>query len=376
MNHRTRFQFSFLFAALFAAPLCAQPSHEEPPTVHFHAEPISKTASNTWPSTTGETTASPIVTPPVWIRGMTISCQTWGAEWGRPELDDELRELKQLGVNWISIHPYAWISKDGAVRWRELDPNQPPNWLTYPIEAAHRHGLSILIKPHLGYWGSPFSWRGEIEFPEPSEQERFFRTYQSWIATVAQITRDCDGFVVGTELDRLIVHEESWRAIITAVRNVTPAPLTYAANWTDYQRVNFWSELDAIGIQAYFPLCTTDDPTHAELREGWNRIADDLRGFHRQHGKPLVFTELGYDVSPNAAREPWRSGRGASGDVNQSRLLQRRCLEVALEVMDREREWLRGAFLWKWFVGNPGRADFLMDSPSVRQVLEQSWQSP
>ena len=43
------------------------------------------------------------------VRGMTISCQTWGWEWGTDEMVESMRELKTLGVNWISIHPYARI---------------------------------------------------------------------------------------------------------------------------------------------------------------------------------------------------------------------------------------------------------------------------
>ena len=60
--------------------------------------------------------------------------------------------------------------------------------------------------------------------------------------------------VVGTQLDRTLHFEDDWRLIIATVRRYFEGTLTYAANWTDYEKVPFWDALDVIGIQAYFPL--------------------------------------------------------------------------------------------------------------------------
>ena len=97
------------------------------------------------------------------VHGMTISCQTWGWEWGSDGFADELGDLSRLGVNWVAIHPYAAIRADGRVEpFRGLrgagpgfDPDHPPEWITRPIREAHARGLSILVIPHLAYWGSP-----------------------------------------------------------------------------------------------------------------------------------------------------------------------------------------------------------------------------
>ena len=83
------------------------------------------------------------------------------------------------------------------------------------------------------------------------------------------------------KLDRMLTFEEEWRALIAEVRQHTDAPLTYAANWTDYRQVPFWDALDIIGIQAYFPL--TDDPDYDEedIRAGWAKRMGELRGLWR-----------------------------------------------------------------------------------------------
>jgi len=317
------------------------------------------------------------------VRGMTISCQTWGHEWGTRGFEEMLVELRALGANWVAIHPYARIEPDGSVRWRAFDPERPPAWLAGPVRAARTSGLGLMIKPHLAYWGSPFGWRGEIDFEEPAARARFWETYRAWIVAVARATAEADAFVVGTELDRLLDDEELWRGLVADVREVTDAHLTYAANWSDYADVPFWDALDAVGVQAYFPLVDAGSEAaasvdEATLRRGWRGVLAELRALHERTGKPVVFTELGYDVSLRAASEPWRDGRTRKEERTAAEALQERCLRVALEVLRREREWLRGAFVWKWFVGEPGRGDhgFTVDHPRLRALLAEGWTRP
>jgi hypothetical protein len=308
------------------------------------------------------------------VRGVTISCQTSGPEWGRDGFGEELDRLVALGVNWVSIHPYARIAADGTVACR-YDLETLPDWILRPIAEAHARGMQIMIKPHLAYWGSPFEWRGAIDFEETEARERFFRTYTEWIVGLARGVGDADAFAVGTELDRLVEHEADWRGLVARVRAVSDVKLTYAANWSDYERVPFWDALDAIGVQAYFPLVDEGaaEPDDAALEAGWERALTGLKELHERTGKPVVFTELGYDSVADVAVQPWvgRGRRDRDGPLETP--LQMRCYTVALRVLEREREWLRGAFLWKWFVGPAPRANFLLDVPGVRQVLRSAW---
>ena len=157
------------------------------------------------------------------IRGMTVSTPTWGWEWGTDTMAETLSELDKDGVNWVSIHPYASIRNDGAVRFREIDPDNPPEWLVRPIREAHARGMKILIKPHLAYWGSKFSWRGEITFTSAEERERFHQTYRDWVYTLAKLVPEADAFCIGTELEGML-DDAAWRATIARVRTVYPRP--------------------------------------------------------------------------------------------------------------------------------------------------------
>jgi hypothetical protein len=312
-------------------------------------------------------------TDPKVVHGMTISCQTWGWEWGSDGFGAELDELAKLGVNWVAIHPYGSIRADGTISTRRYEADPPPDWIVRPIREAHARGISILVIPHLAYWGSPWSWRGAIEFPDPACRARFFETYTAWMTAIARAAKDADGFSIGNETDKLVCCEKEWRAVIAAVRKETSAKLTYAANFDSYPTVPFWDALDAVGVQAYFPLSDAKDPTDDDLREGWRRAIDGLRAISVRTGKPVVCTELGYDLSSDAARRPWESGRGRREDEPTARALQERCLRIGLEETAREKDWLRGAFLWKWFVGPARHEDFRMQAPEIRGVIASVW---
>ncbi len=91
-----------------------------------------------------------------------------------PEMAQTLDELKSLGVNSIAIHPYARIQEDGqVVAGRRAGANT--THITMPLRWARERGMSAMLIPHIAYWGTKFSWRGEIKFDTPEEWDRFFR---------------------------------------------------------------------------------------------------------------------------------------------------------------------------------------------------------
>lgn len=305
------------------------------------------------------------------IRGMTVSTPTWGWEWGTERMDATLDVLRSDGVNWVAIHPYARIASDGRVSFRDIDPEHPPEWLTRPVREAHARGMKILVVPHLAYWGSGFSWRGAVTFPDDAERARFFADYQRFLLAVATAVPDADALAIGSELDGTVGDEVAWRHLIGSVRAEWHGPITYAANWDRVDDVPFWDAVDAIGVQAYFPLVAPGGSSdRAALDAGWDRVLSRMRALSERTGKHVVFTELGYDAGPDPAVEPWRSGGGSQGDP-----LQATCLQAALEALDREPAVI-GAFLWKWFPGEEQHGDFRMSAPELQAVIRRRWAGP
>ncbi len=309
------------------------------------------------------------VQPGKTVRGITISTHGIGKDWGTDVIVPTYEAIREVGSNWVAIHPYAGIRGDGTIRPVDLDVNNPPEHVVRPIREAHAQGLQILIKPHLAYWGSRFQWRGEITFDDEVAWERFWKGYTDWIVALARISSDADAFVVGTELDLTLEHEERWRKLIAKVRQESGAPLTYAANWPDYQKVPFWDALDVVGIQAYFPLAEKGQRSEATIREGWRRQMDTLRAYSQQTGKEILFTELGYNRSFAAAAEPWEYHT----DGPEAEALQSLCMRIALEAIEAEPKVV-GSFLWKWFPEPyPVGRNFQLATPAMKDTIRSAW---
>ncbi len=303
------------------------------------------------------------------VRGVIVSTHTDGSDWASAGMRSTLADIGTLGADWVAIHPYARIQADGTVRFRPLDPGNPPAELARPIAEAHALGLKILIKPHLAYWGSPFSWRGDIRFRTEAEWNRFFTTYTAWIDGLVEACPGADGFVVATELDATLDHEAAWRRVIASVRARTHAPLTYGANWTHYRDVPFWDALDVIGIQAYFPLTDAPRPDSATVAAGWSRLMDGLHDYALAQNRRIVFTELGYNRAFDAPLRPW----DYAVDGADAEAMQALCLGAALRAVDAE-PMVVGVFLWKWFPNPyPVGRNFQLATPGLKRVIAAAW---
>ncbi|MEL7088016.1 MAG: hypothetical protein AAGL98_06185, partial [Planctomycetota bacterium] len=102
---------------------------------------------------------------------------------------------------------------------------------------------------------------------------------------------------------------ERWEQMIAGVRRVYAGQLTYAANFDNYMDVAFWPSLDVMGINAYFPLRTPNEPATAEVLEaGWQNVFEEIERTQAElkvPAMPVVFTELGYTRRAGGTTAPW-----------------------------------------------------------------------
>ncbi|MEM7584794.1 MAG: hypothetical protein AAF560_15490 [Acidobacteriota bacterium] len=302
------------------------------------------------------------------LRGMTVSCPGYGRIWGSRSMQSSLTELASLGVRWVSIHPYAGVRRNGTIRF---EPAAETGYLERSVAYAREAGIELFWKPHLAYWGS-FEWRGTIEFGEDEAAwRRFFDGYRAFIIDHARFAErhGIPLLSIGLEYERTTGREAEWRRIIADVRRVYSGQITYAANWDRLGAVPFWDALDLIGVQAYFPLSGSADPSIGEIQASWDAHLSRLRELSERYEKPVLFAEIGYDVSPLAASEPWLT---KSRDNPTNRALQQRLMEVALSRIEREPH-IRGMFWWKWMPGSRNYGDFAMRHPRVMETLRRAW---
>ena len=164
-----------------------------------------------------------------------------------------------------------------------------------------------------------------------------------------------------------------WNQLIKDVKSVYKGKLTYAENWDTFASVHFWTELDFIGIDAYFPLSEEKHPTKEDLITGWKLHKTNVELLSKQTKKRVLFTEYGYRSVDFTAKEPWDSSR-------ENNIVNLEAQFVALEVLYDEfwqEDWFAGGFLWKWFHDHEnvgGKNNFMFtpqNKPAENIVREQ-----
>lgn len=304
-------------------------------------------------------------------RGMTVSCPIYGQIWGTDRFSESLETLKELGVEWVAIHPYAGVRRNGYVRFT---PARETEYLAGAVERARKAGIALFWKPHLAYWGS-FEWRGTIDFKSEDAKARFAETYRAFILDQARFAAEAKAplFAVGVELELLVGYEAYWRKLIAEVRGVYPGRVTYAANFDGLDRVPFWDAVDLVGVQAYFPLSVPSGeglPSRLDLRKAWAGPLTYLEGLSERTGRKILFTEIGYPEARHALTEPWKP-KGFMDRATPE--LRAHLIDFALSELE-ALPYFAGMFWWKWIPGR-SRGDFAMQPAEVRDVLQKRWRA-
>jgi hypothetical protein len=156
-----------------------------------------------------------------------------------------------------------------------------------------------------------------------------------------------------------------WIGLIARLRAVYGGRLTFAANFDSFDQLGFWSHLDLLGINAYFPLRPNLEAprTVAGFTESWGAILDRIRAFREARGlgpMPTIFTELGYTFRRHSTVEPWAHGgfsvvgwKGHKqelvvwGEQPVDRSERAQALEGLLAASDRRPGELAGVLYWK-----------------------------
>lgn len=276
-----------------------------------------------------------------WQAGLALT--GWGPDvFATPESDAALFSLARTGASDVAIVPTWFMDHPGSDEVAPDAERTPSDaGVRSAAKVAGSLGLDVTIKPHVDVLDGTF--RGEIA---PASPEAWFASYRRMLNHYAELAEEVDAtmLVIATELESLSSHEEEFRRLIAAARDRFSGTLTYAANWVDEaERVGFWDALDLIGVDAYMPLHTeSDHPSVEELAAAWGTYRDRLAALRERVGKPVLFTELGYESRVGTTLRPYGLD---TGEVSQE--AQDRAYEAAFRVWS-EVEWFRGIYWWDW----------------------------
>jgi len=303
------------------------------------------------------------------------------ASWyGTEKAEKQLNNLSKLGINALSFTPiaYQYHINRPKIRFRkEMD-----SGMIKDIRVAQKMGFKIILKPHI--WSDQFreeSGRGResITMKTKRDWKTWFKNYEEMIIFFAKKAEELkvDLFVVGLEYKLSTEkHQKNWRRIITAVKTVYTGPITYASHdFKEAEKIQFWDQLDYIGINGYFSLSTTKDPSLSELKKSWWTHRHRLKKLSLQWEKNIILTEIGYSSMDGTAKMPYKGAHSKrKNDENE----QADCYEAMFTVL-KDAPWLEGFFIWKYKIGvtpaslsqEPSEAYFVFQNKIAEDIIRK-----
>jgi hypothetical protein len=215
--------------------------------------------------------------------------------------------------------------------------------ITHITNFAHSLGMSVYFKVHVDIPAG--TWRGYITFATVPEWTAWFTSYDALMAHYLDLAESLgvEGFVIGTELVGTEARESNWRNTISLARGKFSGLISYCANHDSYSAINWWDDLDFIGISAYFPLTSSYTPTVAQLNTAWLPWISNLSTFSAIWNMDIVFLELGYQSRNGTNISPWWAPSTAV-DLQE----QADCYQAAFESLSDE-PWFKGMAWWMWY---------------------------
>lgn len=347
------------------------------------AGPVTVTATSAVDGT--KSGSATVMVPPEQKSGFTyrgITHVSWQAnEYNTDSGTASQDALAATGATWVGVL-VTWYQDNATATSITAESNTPSDAaIIAAITELHNKNVKVMLKPHVD--GADGSWRGTFQ---PTDVNAWFASFATFITHYAQLAKDnnVEMLCFGTEFVQLSkANLTNWTNVISAIRAIYTGPLAYAANATygtdEFTSIVFWSQVDVIGLDAYFPLTNRDDPTVAQLVAAWSLNRDGnnwvaaVQNFAGAHpGQPVIFTEIGYRSITGANKAPYDwSFSGPADDTEQQN-----CYEAMYEVWSQNATVMQGNFWWDWSVSPPVVATDTDYTPwnKPAQTVLQNWQ--
>ena len=296
-------------------------------------------------------------------------------------------EIQTTNSNWIGLVPEATLDRETLRLIPDQENDHWGNTIEAQIQAIHlakEAGLKIFIKPHIildkrkiskskGILDKTngASWRGDLKAEHEADWDTFEDSYESYILKLAHLadSLEVELFSIGTEMREFVIERpQFWRVLISKVRDIYSGKITYCANWDEYDKVKFWSQLDYIGIDAYFPVNRSKTPTVKKTMKKWKPIKKKLKKLSSLYKKKTLLTEFGYRNVSYSGHKPWihDDGKAERNDKAQTNLY-----EAFFRTFWND-DWIAGGFSWNWQQNIVSDTDFTIQNKPALSII-QKW---
>lgn len=325
--------------------------------------------------------------PEAFHRGMNIEpIGGYGGQIDLRALPGSLDALVKLKVDHVALIPSFFQRRlgDSEFYWKGSRQRIASDTRA-AIAVAHERGLQVLLKPHL--WledRADGAWRGDID-PDAEAWEPWQRSYRDAVLEYARLGADTGvaALSIGSELTNVaLAHPDFWRQLASEVREDFPGQVTYAANWDrEFAEITWWDAVDAIGVDAFWPLAESADevltPELCVARLG--AIRDRIGAIAAANERPVILTEVGYKSATGAAYQPWEWHERRQRPDPQLQALLYDCIGRVFGAAASgtsaagDDAWLSGVYFWNWYTsarwGGLANSDFTPRGKPAERVL-------
>lgn len=278
---------------------------------------------------------------------------TWGwcsksGEFQTLNAERSMERLASDGVNWICIAINVWQETFASTRIFSLfGKTQTDEDIIFAIKKAKSLGMKVCLKPIVNCLDKV--WRARIDFPNENQEywDKWFFSYTNFMSHYATLAEKykCEMLCTGCEMAGMDKQSERCIKLISEIRKIYNGLIMHNINHGDELKFDWLSQVDIIGISAYYPVT---DELHNDIdtmRKNWKTHLNILKECHDHYNKPIMFAEIGVRNEHGCTMHPWdfiHRDEIPFDEQEQSDFYQ-----SAMEATWCE-DWFCGYFWWDW----------------------------
>jgi len=260
---------------------------------------------------------------------------------------ESLQQMSNIGSNAMAIVPYTFMrnpEKPSPLIIEHGAGGENDEGVIHSTFEAKKMGMTTVMKPQV--WLGR-GWPGDVNMNNEKDWKSFFDYYYRWMRHYAFLCEihEIDMLSLGVEFAKATLkREKDWRALIKKIRGMYSGPITYSANWGDeFEKLNFWDELDFIGLNCYYPLSKNKKASKREMKKEWKRTVRKIETVYNKYKKPIIFTEIGF----RSVNHPWVNPHEDAQGRHFNEEDQAICYDIVFEGIQ-NKKWCAGILWWKW----------------------------
>lgn len=278
-----------------------------------------------------------------------------GFSWGfnsRPgdymtqEARDTMKRLASDGCDWICITVNNYMDTYHSLLIHPVyGRTQTDEDVVYAIRMAKDMGLKVCLKPMVDCLDGV--WRAHVSFPMDvmTFWDKWFESYTAFMCHYARIAEinGCEMLCTGCEMAGMDAVADHCRKMIEKVRGIYHGKLMHNINHGDELDFEWLSDVDVIGISAYYAVTDGEHVSAGDMKKGWAGVMKTVEACHRKYQRPVMFAEIGMRSEHGCSAYPFdyrpKAEKGLS--LEEQSDFYRTAMEATWEL-----PWFAGYFWW------------------------------